>query len=319
VRRGGAPTLPVDPAAVPAFARVERGPRGLRLGPVPAPAGAAEGAAGALRLRAAAPAAVRRAEVVAGGRLVLAAGTGVAYSLAAPDMRVVHDRRPPGIDLVAGAAGANAGLLRADDGWRAVVLPSLGDIAADLGPGPAAIRADGRRVAALADGAIEERDVGADGVAARHEGVADALCYAPDGVLLAAAGARVGPPGAPARPGPAIVALAAAAAAPRVAALHEDGSVSVWEAGADEPLASWASPVDGAGAIGLSPDGALVALGAPEGADPAACLARAEDGAQVRRVEGARVIAPAPAEDGLVVAGDWGCAWLMPLELEEDG
>ena len=319
MRRGGAPTLPIDPAAVPAFARVERGPRGLRLGAAPAPAGAAEGAGGPLRLRAAAPAAVRRAEVVAGGRLVLAAGTGVAYSLAAPDMRLVHDRRPPGLDLLAGAAGANAGLLRADGGWRAVVLPSLGDMVADLGPGPAAIRADGRRVAAVAGGAIEERDAGAEGVAARHEGCAGALCYAAGGSLLVAAGARVGPPGTTPLAGPAIVALAAAAAAPRVAALHEDGSVSVWEPGADEPLASWASPVDGAGAIGLSPDGALVALGAPDAADPAACLARAEDGAQVRRVEGARAIAPSPAEDGLVVAGDWGCAWLMPLELEEDG
>ena len=31
MRRGGPPMLPVDPAAVPPFARVERGPRGLRF------------------------------------------------------------------------------------------------------------------------------------------------------------------------------------------------------------------------------------------------------------------------------------------------
>jgi hypothetical protein len=317
VRRGGAPTLPIDPAAAPAFARVERGPRGLRLGAASEPAGAAAEPGAPLRLRAAAPVAVRRAVVVAGGRLVLAANTGVAYSLAAPEMRVVHDRRPPGLDLVAGASGANAGLVRAEGGWRAVVLPSLGDMMADLGPGPVAIRADGRRVASVAGGAIEERDAGAEGPAARHEGGAGALCYAADGALLVASGATVGPPGAPPGPGPAIVALAAAHAAPRVAALHDDGSVSVWEPGAEGPLASWPSPVAGAATIGLSPDGALVALGAPDAPDPAACLARTEDGAQVRRVEGARAIAPSPDGEGLVVAGDWGCALLMPLDEEK--
>lgn len=314
MRRGGAPTLPVDPAAAPAFARVERGPRGLRFGPAPEPAGAAAGPGAPLRVRAAAPAAVRRAVVVAGGKLVLAASSGVAYSMTTPQMRVVHDRRPPGLDLVAGASGANAGLLRGEAGWRAVVLPSLGDVIADLGPGPVAMRGDGRRVATVQDGAIVEYDLGADEPAGRHEGVADVLCYAADGALTVATGARVGAPGVAPGDGPAVVALAAAHAAPRAAALHADGTVSVWEAGAVEPLATWASPVAGAGTIGLSADGALVALGAPDGDAPAACLARAADGSQVRRVEGARVMAPSPVEEGLVVAGDWGCAWLTPLE-----
>src|SRR5690606_7630627 len=114
-----------------------------------------------------------------------------------------------------------------------------------------------------------------------------------------------------------IVALAAAAAAPRLAALHEDGSVSVWEAGADEPLAAWPAPVEGAGSIALTADGELVALGAPDARDPVACLARAADGAVARSVAGARVIAPSPDGDGLAVGGDWGCAWLD--EDKEDG
>jgi hypothetical protein len=95
---------------------------------------------------------------------------------------------------------------------------------------------------------------------------------------------------------------------------HEDGTVSVWQVGGTEPLAAWPSPLPGSGPPALSPDGALVALGTATGQAPAACLLRAEDGALARRVEGARVIAPSPAGDGLMVGGDWGCAWLTPLE-----
>ena len=311
MRRGGAPTLPLDAASVPAFSRVERGPRGLRLAPAPAPAGAAADGPD-LRLRAGAPAAVREAWVVAGGRLVLATAPGVAYSLSVPAMQVVHDRRPPGLDRVVGAPLANAGLLRAQDGWRAVVLPSLGDVVAGLGPGPAAIRGDGRRIAAAIDGGVEEWDLGAPDPVARHAGAPAGLCYAGDGTLLAAAGARVGPPGTEPVGGSPIVSVSGAAAAPRAVARHEDGSISVWEVGAGEPVGAWPSPLPAAGAPSLSPDGTLVALGTPDGAEPVACLARAEDGALVRAVAGARVLAPSPAEDGMVVGGDWGCAWLTP-------
>jgi hypothetical protein len=306
----------VDGAAVPAFSRVERGPRGLRLAPAPPPPGAVDDAGGvpALRLRSAAPAAVRAAAVVAGGRLVLATAEGVAYSLALPQVRVVHDRRPPGLLEALGAPLANAGLLRADDGWRAVVLPSLGDVAAGLGPGPAAIRSDGRRIAAAVDGGVEEWDLGAADPVARHEGPASALCYAGDGTLLAAAGSRVGPPGAEAAPGSPVTSLAGAATAPRAVARHQDGTVSLWEVGSAEPLAAWPAPLPGAGAPSLSPDGTLVAFGAPAGPEPVAALARAEDGALVRAIAGARAIAPSPAEDGVVVGGDWGCAWLTPHE-----
>jgi len=314
MRRGGPPTLPVDAASVPAFSRVERGPRGLRLVAAPAPAGAADDDGPALRLRAAAPVAVRDALVVAGGKLVLATAAGVAYSLSVPQMQVIHDRRPPGLDLAAGAPLANAGLLRAEDGWRAVVLPSLGDVAAGLGPGPVAIRADGRRIAAAVDGGVEEWDLGTPDPVARHEGAPAALCYAGDGTLLAASGARAGAPGAEPGDGSPIVSLSGASSAPRAVARHEDGSISVWEAGVADPVGSWPSPLPAAGAPALSPDGTLVALGTPAGDEPVACLARAEDGAIVRAVAGARTLAPSPAEDGGVVGGDWGCAWLTPLE-----
>jgi hypothetical protein len=315
MRRGGAPTLPIDPASVPAFSRVEfRGHRGLRLAPAPAPADAAPDEGPALRLRAGAPALVREAVVVAGGKLALAMAPGVAFTLTIPHMAIVHDRRPPGLDRALGAPGANAGLLHGADGWRAVVLPSLGDLAAGLGPGPVALRADGRRVAAAVDGAVEEWDLGTPDPVARHDGLPTALCYAADGALVAAAGAAVVAPGGDPAAGSPIVSLSAAAAAPRLVAGHEDGSVSVWEAGAPEPIAAWPSPLPGSGPPALSPDGVLVALGTATGEAPAACLLRAEDGALVRRVEGARVIAPSPAGDGLMVGGDWGCAWLTPLE-----
>jgi hypothetical protein len=239
---------------------------------------------------------------------------GVAYSLAAPRMHVVHDRRPPGLDRVIGAAGANAGQRHGSDGWRAGVLPSLGDLAADLGAGPVALRADGRRFAVAHQSGVDEYDAGLPTAVAFHEGPPGALCYAADASLVAAAGGRVGPPGVEAGPGSPVVELAAATAVPRVAARHADGTVSVWEVGRGEPLATWASPLAEAGSIALSADGALVALGTPDAQAPVAVLVGAGDGAEVRRIEGARVIAPAPTPDTLLVAGDWGCAWMEPLE-----
>jgi hypothetical protein len=317
MRRGGPPMLPVDPASVPPFSRVERGARGLRFAPVAAPPGAAGEPGAPLRVKAAAPAGLRQATVVADGALVLGAGLGVAYSLAAPRMHVVHDRRPPGLDRVVGAAGANAGLLHGSDGWRAVVLPSLGDLAADLGEGPVAMRADGRRFAVAHESGVDEYDAGLPTAVGFHEGPPLALCYAADASLVAAAGSLVGPPGLEAGPGSPVVELAAARDVPRVAARHEDGTISVWEVGRAEPLASWPSPVAGAGALALSADGALVALGTPDAEAPVAALVAAADGAVVRRIDGARAIAPAPAPDTFLVAGDWGCAWMEPLE--EDG
>jgi hypothetical protein len=87
----------------------------------------------------------------------------------------------------------------------------------------------------------------------------------------------------------------------------------VWEPGRAAPLASWPSPVPGATALAVSADGALIALGTPDGADPVAALVT-PGGAIARLVEGARAIAPSPARDGLLVAGDWGCAWITAPE-----
>ena len=154
--------------------------------------------------------------------------SGIAFTLAIPHMTVVHDRRPPGLDRAVGAPGANAGLLHGSDGWRAVVLPSLGDVAQGLGAGPVAIRADGRRIAAAVDGGVEEWDLGSPDPVARHEGHPAALCYAADGALVAAAGAAVVAPGGAPAPGSPIASLSAAAAAERLVAGHEDGTVSVW-------------------------------------------------------------------------------------------
>ncbi len=231
-------------------------------------------------------------------------------------MQVVHDRRPPGLDRVIGAAGANAGLIHGADGWRAVVLPSLGDIAADLGEGPVAIRADGRRIAVAVDGAIEEHDIGTEGAAARHDGAAGALCYCGLGRSGRGRGfprrARRAPPPATDLPSSS---CARPRAAPRVAARHADGAVSLWEPGAAEPLAMWPAPVADAGAIALSaPTARWWPSGAPTAPTRRPACATPSTGAQVRRVDGARLIALAPEPGALLVAGDWGCAWMKPLE-----
>jgi hypothetical protein len=94
--------------------------------------------------------------------------------------------------------------------------------------------------------------------------------------------------------------------------------VSIWEAGAGGPLARWTPPCAGeVGAIALSPDGARVELGVPQGDDPCACIVRAADGALLRRVSGVRAIAATADQQGLFVAGDWGCAWLVDVPTDQ--
>ena len=122
-RSAPAPTLRVNPGNAPAYARVERGSAGLRLVGAAPPDGFEQAPGEALRLVGAAPFPAHEAVVVANGQLVLLAGRGVAASMRTPQMHLVHDRRPPGLDGVAGAALANAGLLHHDAGWRTVVLP----------------------------------------------------------------------------------------------------------------------------------------------------------------------------------------------------
>lgn len=321
MRRGAAePRLAVDPALAPAFAKVAISNRGLRLVPSAPPEGVPTAPARDLILESGAPVALRTGALVNDGALAFGLGAlgGVAYSLGLPRVRVIHDRRPPGLDAVVGAAAVNAGLMHADGGWRCVVLPSLGDVAADLGEGPVAVRHDGRMLA-VADGEVViEAALSGDGGQTEHPGPADALAFDGDGTLWAARGGAVGAPGLAAGEGPAVVVLAGAARAGRVAALHEDGSVSVWQAGAGGPVARLDAPVPGAGTLVLSADGERVELGVPTGEAPAAAVVRVADGALERRVEGARVIAESPSREALFVAGDWGSAWLIePPETKE--
>ena len=314
-RSAPAPTLRINPGGIPAYARVERGSAGLRLVGAEPPGGFEQAPGETMRLFGAAPFPADQALVIAGGELVLLCGRGVAASMRTPAMHLIHDRRPPGLDGIAGAPLANAGLLHHDAGWRAVVLPSLGDIVADLGPGPVAVRPDGRRVAAVRDGEILEQDVGSPDLAAGHDGSPAAIAYASDGTLLVAAGAAVGPLGTAAADGSPVTALVAAAEAPVALARHEDGSLSLW--GADgAKQASWASPLPAVAGMGLSADGELASLGSGTSDPAAACLVRARDGALVRYIHGARAIGTSPADEGLVIAGDWGTAWLKAIEEE---
>jgi hypothetical protein len=306
VRRAApAPTLRVDPAAAGPWAQVEAGPRGLRLAPSAAPAGPVVPGAD-LALVAGAPAGAEEVALAAGGRLALTVAAGVARSVRLPEVAVVHDRRPPGVGHVAGAPLANAGLLGGTQGWRAVVLPSLGDLAADLGPGPVALRPDGRRAAAVRNGAVEEVDLPGGLPATRvdpGDGLPLAMAYAADGRLLTAP--PLGGAGAP------VVALSAAAAALRVVALDEDGTVSLWDVDGRR-LAAWPSPLPDTRSAALDAAGERVALAGPA----AVAVARADDGALVRRIGGACAIALGSGADELVVGGEWGLARLAAAGAE---
>jgi hypothetical protein len=254
------------------------------------------------------PFATHVACVVAEGAIALTAAPGVARTIRLPDMAPLFDRRPPGLFRIQGAALANAGLLRDDAGWRAVVLPSLGDLAADLGPGPVAIRADGRRVAVVHEGALFEIELpGAATAQVQTPGTPGAVAYAVDGTLLASLGAGfAGEEGSP------IVDLVAAAAVPRALARHEDGTFSVWDTATRERTASWSSPLDGAAETGLSVDGALATLCRADGESPAACVVRVDDGAVTRWIDGACTIALHPDGHRMLVGGQWGALWLEP-------
>lgn len=291
---------------------------GVRFAEAPAPGGRPVAPADPARPLAGSPTAVAEAALVAGGQMVLAAAPGVAYSLRAPQMHVVHDRRPPGLSRVVGAAEANAGLLRDDAGWRVVVLPSLGDVMTDLGPGPVAIRHDGRRVAVAVAGGVEEGDLPDGAGRVRHDGDFPAICYGADGRLLAARGAAVGRPVDAEAPGAPVVALAAAARASTALAAHDDGTVSVWSFDDDvvRRSADWAAPLQGELVVGLSPDGTLVGVASPAAATPAVAVARAADGALMRHVTGARAIALGE-DGGFALGGDFGLVWFTAIEESE--
>ena len=310
MRRSAPPqNIRVDGTDPGPWARVAHGPPGLGLERVAAPEGV-ELAPDQRLLRPVkgVPFATHEAQIVADGALVLTVSPNLARSIRLPDMVGQFDRRPPGLMRLAGASLANAGMLLDDAGWRVVVLPSLGDLAADLGPGPVAIRADGRRVAVVHDGALFELEIpGAATMQVETTTAPGAIAYAADGTLLATAGAGfAGQEGSP------IVALTTACAAPRALARHGDGSCSLWDTGTRERLASWTPVILGPLSIGLSADGELASMGTPFADPAAACVVRSTDGALVRHIEGARTIALDPAGKGLLVGGEWGALWLEP-------
>ena len=310
MRRGAPPQhVRVDATDPGPWSRVAHGPRGLGLEPVAAPDGV-ELAPDDVTLRPVrgVPFATHEAQIVADGALALTAAPNVARSIRIADMAGQFDRRPPGLMRVLGASGANAGMLLDDSGWRAVVLPSMGDVAADLGPGPVAIRPDGRRVAVVHEGALYELEIpGAETAQVELGYVPGAVAYGADGTLLAAHGAGFdGEEGSP------IVALATAAAAQRAVARHADGSCSVWDTGRHARLGAWTPPILGPLSLGVSADGERVAMGTPFADPAAACVVRAGDGALVRHIAGARTIALDPSGPGMLVGGEWGALWLEP-------
>lgn len=312
MRRAAPPQLiRVDGNDPGPWARVHRGPQGLGLAAAPAPDGVELAPHDRpLRPVKGVPFATHEAQIVADGAIALTAAPGVARTIRLPDMNGLFDRRPPGLMRIAGAPLANAGLLLDDAGWRAVVLPSLGDVASDLGPGPVAIRADGRRAAVVHAGAVFELELpGAATVQVEAAEIPGAMAYAADGSLVLATGAGIG--GA-ATEGSPIVALIAAAAAPRALARHADGSFTLWDTASRERLASWTPTILGPLSFSLSLDGERAAMGTPFAEPPAACLVRTGDGALVRHIDGARTIALHPEDKGLLVGGEWGALWLEP-------
>ncbi len=304
----------VDGADPGPWARVAQTARGLGLAAAPAPQGV-ELAPDERLLRPVkgVPFVTHQACMVADGTQVLTVAPNLARSIRLPDMVAQFDRRPPGLSRLAGAPLANAGLLLDDSGWRCVVLPSLGDLAADLGQGPVAIRADGRRVAGVHDGALFELEIpGAASTQVEVASAPEAIAYGADGTLLATSGAGfAGEDGSP------IVALTAACAAPRALARHADGACSFWDTETRSRLGAWTPVILGPLSISLSADGELASLGTPFAEPAAACVVRALDGALVRHVEGARTIALDPSGKGLFVGGEWGALWLeAPREIE---
>jgi hypothetical protein len=256
------------------------------------------------------PFATNEAQLVADGTILLTAAPNVARTIRTNDMAALFDRRPPGLMRVVGAAGANAALLLDDAGWRAVVLPSLGDLAPDLGPGPVAIRRDGRAAAVVHEGGLYELELpGAATTQREVAGPPGAIAYDHEGALVVAIGAGIGGEEAGASP---IVALATASVAPRTIARHADGRLSLWDTGTRTLLGDWSPILLGPLSITLSADGERVAMGTPFAEPFAACVARAQDGALHRYVDAARTIALHRDGQALVVGGDWGALWLEP-------
>ncbi len=293
------------------WATIHHGPRGLGLASITPPEGVELAPDDrALRPSRGVPFATNESTLVVDGTILLTAAPNVARTIRTNDMSALFDRRPPGLMRVVGAGGANTALLQDAAGWRAVILPSMGDLAADLGPGPVAIRPDGRRVAVVHDGTVYELELpGAATTSVDVSSPPGAIAYAADGTLIAAVGGGIG--GAPASDSP-IVALAAARTAPRVIARHADGRLTLWDTTTGEVIGAWTPIILGPLSIALSDDGERVAMGTPFAEPAAACVARASDGALHRYIAQARTLALHPDGATMVVGGDWGALWLEP-------
>lgn len=277
----------VDRRAVSPFCQVFRGSSGLSLVDGEPPQARVDDAS-PIGLMVGAPFPTEAMVATASGRIVLGWGQGVARTILIPELAQAFDRRPPGLIGAAGAVAANAALLHADDGWRAVVLPSMGDRLTDLGPGPAAISPDGLRVAAVQDGAVVESAL-ADGTElGRHEGPAAALTYTPAGVL------RIADRGV----------TALAAGGETVLAWYDDGSFGPF--GGD---GRWTVDVGTPRTLAVSDDGAWAVIGG----DDAVTLVRSTDGVAAARIAGASAIAMV-AGGHLAIGGNWGIALVGSTE-----
>ena len=298
--------LRIHQAACPAVCALVRGRDGLSLAPSAPPPGAAVSEWPRIRLAVASPYPTAGLSASAGGAMVLAWQPGVVQSIALPDLARAFDRRPPGLAEARGAGRANAALLRADDGWRAVVLPSLGDRIAELGPGPVAISASARQVAAHAAGTTLVVPLAGGAPLAEYPGEVDALVFAGEELWASHAGA-VAPAGSlQAGTQAPIRALAGAAGGGGVLALGAADELRYTSAGA---TTTWRPVVEDVQAISLSDDGAWATLAGPE----AVAVVRASDGAVGVYVSGASAIAMA-ADRRIVVGGEWGLALIVPVE-----
>lgn len=308
MRRAAPPQmLRVDPTDPGPWSAVTRSSRGLGLQATPPPAGDVRPDERALRPTRGVPHAVHRAAVVNGGAVLVTASPGVARTFRLPDLAELFDRRPPGLCDVRGAAEANAALLRDDVGWRAVVLPSMGDLAADLGPGPIAVRSDGRRVAVVHEGALFEVEIpGAATTQVETTGTPGPVAFAADGTIVVAYGAGIGSPA----DGSPVTDIVAASAAPRVLTRHEDGTVRLWDAESLTELGAWTPGLTRVDSVALDARGTSVAVCGTEGETAVSLVVDATTGVPMRAVRGAATIAFGAGDDSLLIGGDWGLVLL---------
>ncbi len=306
------PSLRVATFTIPAIGRVAPGSGGLGIGALPVPDGLDPLPGVDLRLVRGAPFPAEHLVVVNGGALTVSLAGGVARSLRLPDVVQAFDRRPPGLVGLVGAPLANACCLIREDGWSAVVLPSLGDIGSGSSSGSVALRADGLRVAAIGADGITEHDLASGGATvATHPGAFRAVAFDHEGALLCSLGAAIGAPDAAAVEGSPVVAIAAAAEAPVAVTAHEDGSYCAWNTETLKRMGTFTSPVGAAARLAISSDGGRIGL---SGIDRVA-LHYLPDGRLGYLIENAVALVPDPRGEGFVIGGVWGTALAIAVEV----